>query len=134
MGEIMRTALVHGAVDRVLQKLIKAYQHRSQLLYDILCQEPRILIPKQPIGGYFVWIQFPPEIGNVMDFLEFCRPELNFMPGVQCDALDAEQASKELSLRLYARLCFADMDVGALEVGANLLLSKFRAYMDEKTP
>ena len=133
MGEIMRNALIHNTVDQVLHKLVEAYQYRSQLLYDILRQEPRIIIPAQPVGGYFMWIQFPPKIVDVMDFLEFCRPELNFMPGVKCDALDAEQASKEFSLRLYARLCFADMDVAALETGANLLLSKFRAYMDQKT-
>jgi DNA-binding transcriptional MocR family regulator len=142
-GEIMRRALASGQVDRVLTKLQDSYRIRSQLLCDILLlrvDDKAQIRAFRPIGGYFVWIQFPVAMGHVADFLDYCRPRVNFMPGPQCDAVDdtvittgyGDAANGALLLSSFARLCFADMDIGDLEAGAHLLLAKFRAYMETR--
>lgn len=126
MGHVMKFAVRSGAVDRVLSNLIVSYRERARLLTSILSTEPRIQIRTKPMGGFFLWIEFPFE---AIQFLDYCQPDLHFMLGTRCTAVDiAPSSSSSTNLDNGARLCFAYLDLKDIEDGANLLIQKFRAY------
>jgi hypothetical protein len=76
-------------------------------------------------------------MGDVSSFFEYCQPELDFMTGPRCDASSTTVAAPsreggEVPLTSYARLCFAFLDLVDLELGAKLLIERFRTYMETK--
>jgi 2-aminoadipate transaminase len=128
MGSILKTGLEDRTVDCVLTRLRAQYQHRCNLLCDILQSEPAIQLVYRPVGGYFVWLRFPERLGHVDDFLRFCLERcVNFMPGPLCDA--CPEGASAAHLQSYARLCFAKMDAADVEEGAKVLLESYRSYM-----
>jgi DNA-binding transcriptional MocR family regulator len=136
----MRCAISEGIADQVLVKLNKAYCSRSQKLCKGLRADPRIQITNPPLGGYFVWLQFPPETGSASEFLTYCEgQQVKFLPGVRCDpfhgVLDDNNGIETASglafdeFSLYARLCFADMDEATIEDGVAVFVKCFQQYL-----
>ena len=120
VGELMRWMLESNLATKVLLNLQEAYRHRATLLCNILKQE-NIQVCVQPTGGYFVWIELP--VDNVSDFASYCLEHgIKFLPGLSCDQFEGEDCAP------YGRLCFADLPLAHLEVGAKTLGSLLRDY------
>lgn len=137
----MRCAMSERIADQVLSKLNKAYCRRSQTLCQALLRaEPRIQIVHPPLGGYFVWLQFPPETGSAAEFLTFCcEAGVKFLPGVKCDPFHGDTGDEAYSglpadaFSLYARFCFADMDEQLLEEGAAMFARCFQQFLQDRS-
>ena len=159
----MRVALLNGWCDKVLNKLVHAYQERTQLLVSILQTEPLIQIDTIPCGGYFVWITFTSskdpyssDYYVALDVLNYCRElaQVNFLVGDRCDSFTNIQHDSQgtngnndddVARMMYeselppdccqysARLCFADLTLEDLEEGAKRLVSAFQEYHKMKT-
>lgn len=142
----MHAAIQSGVLENFSDRLRSAYRERARLLYDILSQEERIVIKQQPLGGYFLWVQFPQEC-DTENFLHFCKSkatfrDLRFLPGVLCDPVsdefsDTTNDSMGLTtdaFRSCARLCFAHTDDSTLVAGARRLVSAFQEYMENLSP
>ena len=144
---LMCHALHTRVVDSFLEKLNATYSRRVTLLCQILQQEKRIQLPNGiPLGGYFLWIQFPSQV-NTIDFLTYCQTQYDvlYRPGPNCDSFFVARNDDPLeyschntdtiladeSFQSFARICFADLDEDDLMEGAKRLLCAFQQYMIE---
>ena len=79
-------------------------------------------------------------------FSEFCQNQgVKFLQGSRCDSWDDDDSASESSnvatmSRLpidasnsWARLCFADLDESELEIGAKLLITCYREFINQHT-
>lgn len=76
----MTAVLKSRDADRVLQRLIDSYRYRANLLCKSFGSEKHIHLVQRPIGGYFIWVVFPPEVISE-NFFEFCKDKVVFLPG-----------------------------------------------------
>lgn len=124
IGELMRLVLESGLATKVLTNLREAYQHRANLLCDIL-EEVNIPVCVRPTGGYFLWIELP--VNNVTEFAEYCLDrDIKFLPGRSCDPFEGQECAQ------YGRLCFADLPLSDLEEGARKLGGLLNAYQSDR--
>jgi DNA-binding transcriptional MocR family regulator len=140
VGEVLYTSLKLGYSDAVLTRLQVALQQRSRLLVQILSTEPGVCIDTIPLGGYFVWISFR-GVHDTKQWLEFClKRGVQFLPGSRCNVISSTSScddkhgtvmDKNDGCQQWARLCFADLDMDQIKVGANLLISCYRDYLQE---
>jgi len=137
VGLLMKQALVLGVVDSFLRKLQRSYCDQACMVGEILTREPRIQVLQQPpIGGYFVWIQFPPEVDSKA-FLQVLKStqDVSFLPGSECDPFSESTIEDKTSglasndFRSCARLCFADLDATELREGVTRLVTAFQQYL-----
>lgn len=131
----MRISLSEGISDRMLTKLIKAYQERSHKLHHIMSSEPGIHFDTEPRGGYFAWVSFD-GIDDTGEFLTFCSERgVRFLPGEKCHIsgpIDSTHSpnTQSMDCNQWARFCFADLDMDNLETGANLIVQCYREYVN----
>lgn len=126
-----------GVVDSFLKKLQQSYCDQASMVGEILAREPRIQVLQQPpMGGYFVWIQFPTEVDSKA-FLQVLKSsqDVSFLPGSECDPFskitieDKASGLTSNDFRSCARLCFADLDATKLREGVTRLVAAFQQYL-----
>jgi DNA-binding transcriptional MocR family regulator len=164
MSHVMRVALERGLCDQTLAKLVTGLQQRAAKLVKILQSDERIHITTLPMGGYFVWITFPQGCSatDVLEYCQQKKTQVSFFPGDRFDSFatleeDARKKQKAAAavgggggggrrllsfksglkadlFRRSARLCFADINIEDLEVGAKAFVKAFQEYMIYKNP
>ena len=106
---LMEQILTSGKLEDIVIRLRHLYEKRANALVDGLqnyCPSVKIANVDRIEGGYFVWCELPPSIGDIHQFLEYCMANENlcFLPG---DACWYNNSSGELESTKMVRLCFA---------------------------
>lgn len=134
VGRLMTQAIETGLLDQYLDKLLLEYSERCNLICALLEQEPMIKVLKSSTsnrdGGYFVWVQFPPQIDSEQFALYSLKEHgVRFMAGTKSDPFHQDDNGTKSSIQSCARLCFADLDRDKLAQATAAFIESFRAFV-----
>lgn len=113
VGRLLET----GGLEENIHKLVTTYQPRIAALDDILQRHLTGFTYTLPRGGYFFWIQLPPDL-NAAHFREAARMhKVDFRPGNLFSSLGALQDHMRISFVFYDT---PDLERGVLRLSESL--------------
>ena len=110
---VMRSMLDLGLEDACLDHLRHVYAERSSVLCHALHEQLPMARFIEPAGGYFVWLQLPPEIDASRMLPDAVAAGVTFQPGSRFSTGD--------TLANWVRLSFAHYDAPELVEGVHRL-------------
>jgi DNA-binding transcriptional MocR family regulator len=119
---IVQSAIELGLQHKQLSHLKNVYLQRKIALNMALKKYlPDSVSFAEPDGGFFTWLQLPPDIDAEKLLSEAHEHDVGFAPGVAF--------SPQMDLKNYIRLCFAYYEESELEEGAKRLASVVKGHL-----
>ena len=113
-AHLVRSALELGLQQTYLAELRATYQERSRVLCQALRQQLGGLVKfRDPAGGFFVWIELPPDSDTKTLMPAAISNNVSFQPGINF--------SSQQGLHNFIRLCFTRYESADLIEGVRRL-------------
>lgn len=123
---LVSTFLQSGEYEEHLQKLIKHYQDKMEVMFQLLLRHaPEGLEFAKPMGGYYIWCKLPEGI-LASDLLKLCiKDGVVFMPGKPFFQYDDGDS--------YIRINYTVPKVEEIEKGIPILCANIKKMIKTKT-
>jgi DNA-binding transcriptional MocR family regulator len=121
VGCLVGAALQHGWHAEFTERIRKEYAFRVDVMDRCLQKTmPDLIKYRKPDGGFFFWVELPPEMDAEKLLVEANRRNTGFRPGVRF--------SSRGELKNFTRLSFAHYNENAISVGIDRLAEAVREY------